>query len=170
MKDAAFAKKLIDTAARYFDGDESLEIGCGICFATRDFPGRYSYDVMKQIMNALGDHDQQDNRCYGPYSKIREDWEPRAWMCLFLAAYLTEEEEIASEPEVVEAEPVAKIKMYERTPNRRYVSELGTLVMERQNHGKERWELKKALSGQVLSTDPYRCKIAEAFNLKLVDM
>lgn len=167
MKDAAFAKKLIDTANAYFNGDEG-DYHCGICFATRDFPNRYSYDVMHQIMDELGERDQQDNRSYGPYSRLRDNWEPRAWMCLFLAAWLTEDDLTYEEP--MEASPV-KTTLFETVVDQRYENEDGSLVMERNDDNLNKWELKNADTGAVIGEPSwYRAKVAQDNKLVLVDL
>jgi hypothetical protein len=69
------------TAKRYFNKDESLAIGCGICFVIKE------YDLMSSLMEDMGEPEYG----FDVYHDTWEEWEPRAWMCLFLVAYLKDE-------------------------------------------------------------------------------
>ena len=69
------------TAERYFNKDESLAIHCGICFVIKE------YDLMNSLMKDIGEPEYR----FDAYHDTWEEWEPRAWMCLFLVAYLKDE-------------------------------------------------------------------------------
>lgn len=71
-----FADKLERTAERYFDGDKTLNTVCGICAAVGE------YSLMMPLLRKIG------YTGFGEYTSTRQAWEPRAWMCLFLAAII----------------------------------------------------------------------------------
>lgn len=69
----------------YFDG-EDVATDCGICAALSDNIDGIAYFVMEDLMTELG----FKGTVFEAYVHEREDWEPRAWMCLFLSEYLEE--------------------------------------------------------------------------------
>lgn len=77
------ADRLMEVAERYFLGDPTLYTGCGICLALDE------YVLMDELMEEMG----EPKPFYDDYSYSREKWEPRAWMCIFLAEYLNYGEE-----------------------------------------------------------------------------
>lgn len=80
---------LRELASMYFDG-KPLNTACGICKPLADLTGttisgpQPAYYAMRVVMDELGFTDT----FFGGYSYKREDWEPRAYMCLLLAEYL----------------------------------------------------------------------------------
>lgn len=79
------ASCLRELAGDYFDGDH-IEHRSGICLALRDYMYSQSdaYHAMTSVMEELG----YKSAYFGPSHVRRESWEPRAYMCLFLAEYL----------------------------------------------------------------------------------
>jgi hypothetical protein len=76
---------LFGVAQAYFTGGP-VYTGCGICAATE------KYDEMRALMRELGEPYGVYGNGYAPYTSTRGQWEPRAWMCLFLYTYLISEE------------------------------------------------------------------------------
>lgn len=82
----AFARTLTEVARRYFEKD-GIDPEFGICFNAKRTGDSESYDKMRVIMYEMKEPDAY----YGGSAFLGgcKDWEPRAWMCLFLAEYLT---------------------------------------------------------------------------------
>ena len=89
MNREKLAKELREVAEAYFNGDKDLQTTLGICAAlaekraTLEEIAWSAYRQMEKLLKDLGEPMR-----LSPYSRNREDWEPRAWMCLFLAEYL----------------------------------------------------------------------------------
>jgi len=86
---------LLEQAAEmYFNDPRSIDTDHGICYVLEDifnptrnkwrYRNRSVYDMMDKLMKYMG----ETYEAYGLYSHNPEDWEPRAYMCLFLAKYL----------------------------------------------------------------------------------
>ena len=76
------AKQLRELAEDYFN-DEPIDHLSGICSALvrREADAYHAIDT---VMEELG----FKTAYFGTCSQLREKWEPRAYMCLFLAEYL----------------------------------------------------------------------------------
>lgn len=76
---------LRELAKDYFNG-EDIDYHSGICSALADYTLSKSdaYHAMGDLMAELGFHEAYFSGC----SDFRDKWEPRAYMCLFLAEYL----------------------------------------------------------------------------------
>lgn len=80
------SKDLRDVSNKYFTDPELVATGFGICRAL--FRNGGHYNLMAELMGEMGEAGS-----YGEYSFDPEDWEPRAYMCLFLAEYLENRDE-----------------------------------------------------------------------------
>lgn len=80
---------LFEVAQRYFTGEGHVCTRCGICAAVDDFygPNNSAYTAMSKLMKEIG---EPAGAFYGDYVDTDAEWEPRAWMCLFLYEYLVQ--------------------------------------------------------------------------------
>lgn len=83
-----FPKALRALAELYFDGVPIIKHDVGICYNLTEITNKSVYEVMQVAMGEIG--------YWGSFrteqGKVQlhsiEDWQSRAWMCLFLAEYL----------------------------------------------------------------------------------
>jgi len=78
-------KQLLVCAEKYFN-DTGVNTHCGICNAiSEQTNNRNYYDKMGKLLREIF---QDTNEFLGKYTSTYEEWEERAYMCLFLAEYL----------------------------------------------------------------------------------
>ena len=85
---------LKQAAEMYFNDPRSINTDNGICYVLEDILNptrdrwdccdRPAYDMMDDLMRYMG----EPHEVYTVYTDTPESWEPRAYMCLFLAEYL----------------------------------------------------------------------------------
>jgi hypothetical protein len=79
---------LSEVAEFYFDDlieyGKDVNFNCGICAALHSVDVPNPYSTMDKLMQEMGDN------YYDNYLRIetKKEWEPRAYMCLFLIEYL----------------------------------------------------------------------------------
>lgn len=104
---------LVDVARMYYDNDY-LNIHAGICYQLAHFANISSaYSKMTRLMVEIG-YTGNDSYFEGsePSSFTSyEEWEPRAFMCLFLSDYLFSTlDEYAEDIQIDETEPVTLLQ------------------------------------------------------------
>ena len=78
--------QLLICSENYFDGILTVSTTCGICNALATQTGEsIYYDKMEQLLSELF---MEHTLMLGDYTNTPEEWEGRAYMCLFLAEYL----------------------------------------------------------------------------------
>jgi superoxide dismutase len=89
--------KLLICAEKYFN-DTGVNTHCGICNAISEQTNDSTYyDKMGKLLNEIF---QDYNEFLAEYTNTYEEWEGRAYMCLFLAEYL--QDTIENPPSVKE--------------------------------------------------------------------
>lgn len=85
-----FPQALRALAELYFDEVPVIHHDVGICFNLSIITGKSSYDTMTVVMKQVGYESFHSFRTeQGNYQKASiQEWQSRAWMCLFLAEYL----------------------------------------------------------------------------------
>ena len=77
-------EKLQLIAEWYFTKENYVETGCGICCALSEaFHSRIYYDYMELLLIEM-----HKSEWLAKYTNTYEQWEERAYMCLFLVEYL----------------------------------------------------------------------------------
>lgn len=77
--------QLLICAEKYFN-DTGVNTYCGICNAISEQANDEShYDKMGKLLREIF---QDNDEFLGDYTNTYEEWEGRAYMCLFLAEYL----------------------------------------------------------------------------------
>jgi hypothetical protein len=100
---------LSTVAQAYYDAPEEIHYNSGICYNLMHIGKvEWAYPKMGRLMRELGfNEDYFENAADKPvYSKTFEEWEERAYMCLFLSEYL-----MATVTEIkAPVEPTVKVK------------------------------------------------------------
>lgn len=117
---------LSDLAEVYFNEPYRINIGAGICYSLMEVcKVNAAYGKMNSLMREIGYTDECDY-FEGPepssFMKI-EDWEPRAYMCLFLSEYLWNNLDESEEEPEPEAEPSIWEKIKSFFKHREYLLE-----------------------------------------------
>lgn len=78
-------KQLLICAEKYFN-DAGVNTHGGICYAISEQANNHTYyDKMGKLLREIF---QDTDEFLGDYTNTYEEWEERAYMCLFLAEYL----------------------------------------------------------------------------------